>query len=372
MNSFIFKACTMNQFPNGTVSLVNLPSSWSLLVRSWTVYKALLPRFLYLSGLFFLGFLINISLTSFLASAVAANSDLSRSFVAVINTAIGIGMTVYFSFVIASTVYLIKAYLHGQQITVSQSFAYAKEKFLSLFAVGLIYGFVVYGGLLGIVLPALFSVWYYFSLYVVLVEDERGFAALARSHYLVRGMFFRVLGRYAVIAALFVLLTSLDYLLLAVPVIGWILFIVGGVALVLFFLPYYMTYDYLRFEDIVAVDRTVEYQTIGSEKAMLIIFAVLGCILSLLIWTGEVLTPNAKTAVQSRLQEAVAAVAIPFIAASQENADIIANFLIRTGIAPQQSFQKSRAPQSLTEPSLNSYDSLNTEELNSDYYLGNE
>lgn len=357
----------MNQLPNGSVQFVNLPSSWSLLRRSWNIYNALLPRFLYLSGLFLLGFLINISLTSFLATAIAASSDFSRSMIAILNTAIGIAMTVYFSFIIASTIYLIKAFLNGQHITIAQSFAYAKEKFISLFFVGLIYGFVIYGGLFGIVLPALFSVWYYFSLYVVLVEDERGFAALARSHYLVRGLFFRVLGRYAVIAALFVLLTAIDYLLLAVPIIGWALFLLGGIGLVIFFLPFYMTYDYLRFEDVVAVERNIEFRLFGSERAMLITFGILGLLLSLVIWTGEVLTPAAKKAVQTRIQETFASIAIPIMASSQENADIIARFLIKTGIAPQQP-SSLNTPRSYTDPSFDSYNFLNSEELQGDYY----
>ena len=324
----------MNQLPNGSVQIINLPSSLSLFVRSWGAYKQLFNKLVYLSFLFFIGLLINSSLTSFLTVSVSSGSEGIKTGVAILNTAIGIALTIYASYIIAALVYVIKSHLHGTSVTIQESMKFAQDRFLSLFYVGLVYLFVVYGGIFGIILTTLFSVWYYFCIYVVLVDEERGFAALSKSHYLVRSLFFRTIGRY--LAMFFALLAcaTLIYLSLMIPVIGWLVFILLLVAFFLLAFPFYVVYDFLRFEDISAVDRTVEFIQFKGERAFLIAFAIAGLLLSLWSWGSTILPTEAKKSLQNTINYNFATISLPIVKEMQKNQDVISNFLLKMGIQP--------------------------------------
>ncbi len=327
----------MDQLPNGSVKLVNLPSSLSLFVRSWSIYKQLFSKLCYLSFLFILGLLINSSLTSFLTVSVGGGSEIMKSGVAILNTAIGIALTLYGAFIIAAIVFLVKSNLSGKNATTAQAMKFAQDHFLSLFWVGLIYLLVLYGGIFGIILTTLFSVWYYFSIYIVLIDEERGFAALAKSHYLVRGLFLRTIGRYTAMFAVLLIIAMLCYLTLAIPVIGWLLFVLLLAALFLLAFPYYMVYDYLRYEDLVAVERNVEFIKFKGEKAFLIAFAVAGFLLAGTSWLFNVLPLESQKSLQNSIRYAFATVALPVANEMEKNQEVISSFLLKLGISPIQS-----------------------------------
>lgn len=324
----------MDQLPNGSVKLVNLPSSLSLFARSWGIYKILFSKLAYLSFLFILGLLINSSLTSFLTVTVGASSDIMKSAVAVLNTAIGIALTIYGAFIIAAIVFLVKSYLTGKEASIAQSMKFAQEHFLSLFWVGLVYLFVLYGGIFGIILSTLFSVWYYFCIYIVLVDEERGFAALAKSHYLVRGLFLRTIGRYTAMFVVILAIATLCYLTLAIPVIGWLLFVLLIAALFLFAFPYYMVYDYLRYEDLVAVERNVEFIQFKGEKAFLIAFAIAGFLLVGTSWLMNVLPTETQKSLQNSVRYGFATIALPIATEMQKNQEVISAFFLKLGVSP--------------------------------------
>lgn len=324
----------MNQLPNGTVQLINLPSSLSLFVRTWALYKQLFSKLVFLSFLFIIGLLINSSLTSFLTVSVATGSEGIKTGVALLNTAIGVALTIYASFIIAAIVYIIRTKLRGQEATVQQAMNFAKDKFLSLFYVGIVYLFVVYGGIFGIVLSTLFSVWYYFCIYIVLVDEERGFAALAKSHYLVRGLFFRTIGRYIAMFALLVACATLIYLTLMIPVIGWLVFVLLVIAFVLLAFPFYMIFDYLRFEDVSAVDRSIEFIQFKGERAFLIAFSIAGLLLISWNWFMMILPTEAKKSLQNTINYSFATVSLPIVKEIQNNEDVISKFLLKMGVQP--------------------------------------
>lgn len=327
----------MNQLPNGSVQLVNLPSSLSLFVRSWQAYRQLFSKLVYLSALFLLGLLIHGSLTSFLSVSVSGSSDAMKSGVALLNTAIGVALTMYGSYIIAGIVYLVKTHLNGQSSTIAQAMKFAQDKFLSLFYVGLVYLFVVYGGIFGIILSTLFSVWYYFCIYVVLIDEERGFAALSKSHYLVRGLFLRTIGRYVAMFVLLFACATLIYLSLMVPVIGWLLFILLAAAFFLLAFPFYMVYDFLRFEDISAVERNVEFIQFKGERALITLFAIAGLLLLVWNWGSTVLPLSAQKSLQNTINYSFATISLPIVKEIQKNQDVISKFLLKMGIRPIES-----------------------------------
>lgn len=324
----------MNQLPSGSVKIINIPSSLSLFVRSWDAYKQLFSKLVYLSFLFIIGLLVNSSLTSFLSVSVASGADSIKIGVALLNTGIGIALTMYGSYIIAALVYVIKSHLDGKSATIAQALKFAQEHFLSLFYVGIVYLLVVYGGIFGIILSSLFSVWYYFAIYIVLIDEERGFAALAKSHYLVRSLFLRTIGRYIAMFAALVACATLIYLTLMIPVIGWLVFILLVIAFVLLAFPFYLIYDYLRFEDISAVERNVEFVQFKGERALLVTFAIAGLILMLWNWIMVILPLQAQKSLQNTINYSFATVSLPIVKEIQKNQDVISQFLLKMGVQP--------------------------------------
>lgn len=348
----------MHQLPNGSIQLVNLPSSLSLFTRSWQTYIKLFPLLVYCSFLFFIGLLIHASLTSFLTVSVSTGSDAIKSGVAILNTAIGVGLTIYVSFIIAAMIFLIHSYLRGKSPTIKQAFVFAQDRFLSLFYVGLVYLFVMYGGILGIIFSSLFSVWYYFCIYIVLTDEERGIAALAKSHYLVRNLFLRTIGRYIAIFIVMVACAGAIYFSLMVPVIGWLLFILLLIAFFLLAFPYYLVYDFLRFEDISAVERNVEFIQFKGERALIIAFGIAGLLIISANWMYSVLPKEAQKSLQNTINYSVASVSVPLIREMQDNLDTISKFLLKMGIKPVESTLPTLFPDrsQLNAPPIDSYE----------------
>ncbi|HBH46216.1 MAG: hypothetical protein A2445_00570 [Candidatus Jacksonbacteria bacterium RIFOXYC2_FULL_44_29] len=99
------------------------------------------------------------------------------------------------------------------------SFKITWQKFGSLVWVGFIYGLVVMGGYLLFIVPGIiFAIYYGFCMYTCLLEDKRGWAALARSKEIVQGFSWSILRRgILLIVAQFVLI-----LVSMIPVIGWV------------------------------------------------------------------------------------------------------------------------------------------------------
>lgn len=280
----------MKHLPTGEMMLINLPGVGSLFARSWALYKELFQKLVILTALFGIGAFLNVSIQDSLSALVRDGSPFAQSLVYVFNTLINFAISgFYFSFIFAAMVYVVHEKHRGRTLTLAEAFEMARERYVALFFVGLLLFFVMNGGVITIVMPFLFSIWFYFGVFVVLLDRERGVWALAKSRYLVHGMFFRVLGRSAAITLMFFLAFSLVWLLLFVPALGWALFSVGFLALALVTFPFFILYEYFRYQDLVAVERNVLFHPFRGERVGIIVWAVLGLTIALMAWSYDVL-----------------------------------------------------------------------------------
>jgi hypothetical protein len=276
--------------PTGELMLVHLPGTCSLLVRTWRAYRELLPNLLALTALFGVGGFLNIVIQDGLTAMVAGSSVYAQGTVKVINTLLNIAISgFYFSFLFAAMVYLVHYWKAGKRIQLDDALRMASEKYVSLFVVGFILFLVMNGGLLGVVMPLFFTIWFYFALYAVLLDGDRGVVALAKSRYLTHGLFFRVFGRYSAILLLLFAAFSLLTLLLVIPVVGWALFVIAVILLAFFAFPFFIVYEYYRYEDVAAVQRNVPFHLYAGERWGIITWAILGLIISISLSSYDVI-----------------------------------------------------------------------------------
>lgn len=103
--------------------------------------------------------------------------------------------------------------------------------------VSLLAGLAVAGGFLLLIIPGIiFAVWFVCARYIVLFENIRGRAALARSRELAKGYWWAIAGRLLAVGVCSML-------------ISWIPF-VGPIINILFTTPFAIIYIYLIYEDL--------------------------------------------------------------------------------------------------------------------------
>jgi len=86
--------------------------------------------------------------------------------------------------------------------------------------VSILTGLIILGGMILFVIPGfIFTIWYFFSLYIFSIEGTRGFAALQKSKDLVQGRFWTVVWR--------IILPNLFYGLMLAIIIGIPTLIIG-------------------------------------------------------------------------------------------------------------------------------------------------
>lgn len=137
-----------------------------------------------------------------------------------------------------AAIYAIKE--RATKIGIKQSLSMGWPKLWSFLWVSILTGVVVFVGLCLFVVPGIiFIVWFYFAMYVLVIEGIKGTDSLKRSKQLVAGYWWPVAGRILVLCVVGMLLGW-------VPVLGTILTIV-------FLAPFGQIYNYLVYEDIKSV-----------------------------------------------------------------------------------------------------------------------
>ncbi len=318
----------MKIHPTGEVMIVNLPGTASLLKRTWTAYRELFPNLIALTALFGVGAFLNVVIQDGLTAMVSTSPEILQGLVKVINTVLNAAISgFYFSFIFAAMIYLIHSWKAGKKMHLEEALKAASEKYVSLFLVGFFLFLLMNGGLLGAVMPFLFSIWFYFALYVVLLDDERGLAAIAKSRYLTHGLFFRILGRYVAITAMLVVAFSLLWFLLLVPLVGWALFSIAVVALGLFAFPFFIVYEYYRYEDVAAVKRNVPFTLYAGEKWGIVAWIVLGACMTFSFWTYDVIGEQGRVRFTETVLVRVSDALLPITKQWNENVERSAGFM---------------------------------------------
>ena len=127
-----------------------------------------------------------------------------------------------------------------------------------------ILGYIVMGGFLLFFIPGvMFAVWFTFSQFILVREDERGMDALLKSREYVRGYFWDIFLRLFII---WLVSAGIG----AIPFIGSILSII--------LMPFVMIFVFLVYEDIKTVKGDISYSSSAGEKFKWIAISSLGYI----------------------------------------------------------------------------------------------
>ncbi len=294
---------------SGSISIINLPGTGSLLSRTWLIYQRLSKSLVSLSIGLGLTFLVYLGVTSLLNFLVKDSSHSAQALIEIINTLVQLASCFAYAYFFTAMLFVIK---HRDEavLTMKEALLKAKSTYRSLLWIGVVSGLAIYGGAITMILPLLMSVWFYFAVYVLVTEGLRGTDALNKSRYLSRGNWFAIFGRYLSLAAIMGVIALVIYMLSAIPAAGAVVFIVMFVVFLLAALPFFAIYDFLRYEDLVELPRTQGYQSFRGEKHSVTFFAIIGLIITVVMWIGSLLTCVQRTSIANNAKGAAAVIVL--------------------------------------------------------------
>ncbi|MDO8490001.1 MAG: hypothetical protein Q7S47_01120 [bacterium] len=316
----------MEKLPNGLVTVVNLPGSGSILHRAWHLYEKHLAQFCIFSLLLGVGVLVNAGLGALLTIITPAG-DVGHGLTAFGITAINFLSAFYLVFIFCGFLVFLNQLRLGELLTISQALEQGRAHVKSVFWISLGLAMLLYGSVFTGVLFVVFSFWYYFALYVSIVDGVKGTTAFAKSRYLTHGLFFKIAGRYLTIISILFVLYFLAYATLGIPVVGVAVFLLLTVAVTFFAIPFFLIYDFIRFIDIAAVQRTVEFSEFRGERVGIITWMIIGLVLFGSTWTLNLFTDETQTLLLQNGSRNAARIILPYAKEMQANLNTILNLL---------------------------------------------
>lgn len=222
-----------------------LISTKETLKNAWLLYKKRASAFLKIMLLLYAA-AIMMALSGFVLTLLIAMIKGAALAVIVILFILLIIAFLVISLIAQYSIIVTAAFI-DQSLTIKQALSITAKKIKSLLWVGFLAGAITMFGYILFIIPGIiFSVYYSLSLYVALIEDKKGYAALKRSKEIVKGFGFAVAYRGA---AWFLLIAIIIFISL-IPFLGFIISLV---------LPFIITpFGHIYF---VAI-----YHNIGSAK----------------------------------------------------------------------------------------------------------
>jgi hypothetical protein len=185
-----------------------------------------------------------------------------------------------------------------ETLGIRESLEAGSKKLWSFIWIFTILSYIVTGGFLLVIIPGIiFSIWFFFSQFILAREDERGMNALLKSKEYVKGYWFDVFLRMFIIWIISAVISG-------IPFIGWILS--------LFFIPFAMIFSFLVYEDLKAIKGDVPYVSSSGEKLkwigagtlgyivvpfLLIVFLGASVLTSVFLLTGMMKSPGQQITV---------------------------------------------------------------------------
>lgn len=182
-----------------------LPGPGTLLSQSWNLFKAHWLLF---------DWLILLPVLLFIPLALIGGVGFFLGGEALTSGGVGVPLIIIFSLVLVvvglvTQIALIKAIQHEGAVGTKQLLKESWPLVWRYFLLSLLVGLTVLAGFILLVIPGIiFSVWFMFSTYVLVVEGTGGTAAMRRSKFYARGKFWGLVGRMLVIM-LFTLVPSI-------------------------------------------------------------------------------------------------------------------------------------------------------------------
>ena len=181
---------------------VKLSPILELIKKSIITYKEGFVNFVSMAFVPFLGTLPLVGVVGLFILSSSLLDGIAQTIVNIGLGLLGIAAVVILIYVSLSAqagmIFLIKNFIAKQKA--KEAFMEGRKYALQVLIVGLLTAlFVILWGLLFIIPGIIFAVYYSFSIYVLLIENQRGRAALKRSKELVKGYWWAVFWRYAAV-----------------------------------------------------------------------------------------------------------------------------------------------------------------------------
>ncbi len=242
-----------------------------LFSRTWDVFKR---RWLTLLVIFILGFILTFAAIG-LPIAGAAWLDMPGI------SAVGIvtGFIVVFWYM-AAFVFAVT----NEQLGVFAAFGASWRRILSFTWLATVFGFIVMGGFMLLIIPGIiFGVWFYFSMFILAAEDERGMAAMLKSKAYIEGYWWAVFLRLFLLFFLVPLGLNLAISLLVWfiseltgdPIITMVIMVILAIPVLLFTL-FSMLATYLIYDDLRTIKKNIAFKATTGTKTKWLIVALLG------------------------------------------------------------------------------------------------
>ena len=161
----------------------------------------------------------------------------------------------------------------------SDAYKYALKNFFPYLWLIVLASVVIMGGLLlGFIPGVIFSVWFALSVYILVVENQKGMDALVRGREYVRGYWWNIFWKLTLASLLLSVLLS--------PLL-WLLDKVGGAiaGLIVFALGYLAgaflaVFIYRLYQDVISVKPEMAVAPVGGKRGWFIFAAILGFLLA--------------------------------------------------------------------------------------------
>jgi|GEM_PF-2289340 len=312
---------------NGFIPIVNLPGVGSLLARTYEVYRALFSQLAGITALIAGSAFGNLFISGLLSALVRQQPQFVQSFVSLVNLGVLIAFGYLYSYLFAAAAYLVHEYdRRGKVLSIKKSFELAHPRFASLYWVVILFGLVLYGSSFTGILPILFSIWYYFAMYIVLFEKERGTETFAKSRYFLHGLFMKVFGRYAAaLAIVSSLFLAIYYLFLGIPS-GWVFALFVSLAILYFSFPFFIAYGYFQYRDVESIERSTPFVVFRSERAAVIAWSIFGFLLILLGTLWGLMSVESQKRFSDAFTKQSAKIVLPLIANTEANLQKLNSF----------------------------------------------
>lgn len=157
----------------------------------------------------------------------------------------------------------------SETLGIKDALEQGSQKIWSFIWIFTLLGFIIPGGFFLFIIPGIiFSIWFFFSQFILAQEEERGMNALLKSKEYVRGYWFDIFLRLFLIWLISAVINM-------IPIIGPIVSF--------FYMPFMMIFTYLVYEDLKSVKGEVAYPSSPQEKLKWIGAGALGYILLIIL-----------------------------------------------------------------------------------------
>jgi len=255
-----------------------LPGVGDLLKRTFSVYKARLGTFV---GIMILPLIVAV-LGILLLIPLVFISDPGGNFFTAISLVIiwALAMVIIGFWAQIALIFAIRD--REEKIGITESFKKSWHKIISFAWVSFLAGFITLGGSMLFIIPGIiFSIWFAFSVYVLISEDLRGMNALFRSKQLVVGYWWKVLWKFFLLGIALLVPYILIYIILAFALSANLADLVVRVLSALVITPFASVFTFLLYEDLKRQKAQVAFEP--PKKGTKIKYILVGIIGFLLI-----------------------------------------------------------------------------------------